>query len=43
VELLPLGYDVDDENGLRRLEADLSHPEIAARAPATLRALHLLF
>jgi rSAM/selenodomain-associated transferase 1 len=43
VQLLPHGYDVDDESGLRRLEADLSHPEIAARAPATLRALRLLF
>ena len=43
VEVLPQGYDVDDDAGLRRLEADLSHPEIAARAPATLRALRLLF
>lgn len=43
VEVLPHGYDVDDDAGLRRLEADLSHPEIAARAPATLRALRLLF
>jgi len=43
VEILPHGYDVDDAAGLRRLEADLSHPEIAARAPATLRALRLLF
>ena len=43
VEVLPHGYDVDDAAGLRRLEADLSHPEIAARAPATLRALRLLF
>ena len=43
VELLPPGYDVDDAAGLRRLEADLSHPEIAARAPATFRALRLLF
>ena len=43
VELLPQGYDVDDAAGLRRLEADLSDPEIAARAPATLRALRLLF
>ena len=43
VELLPEGYDIDDAKGLRRLEADLSHPEIAARAPATLRALRLLF
>jgi rSAM/selenodomain-associated transferase 1 len=43
VEVLPQGYDIDDDKGLRRLEADLSHPEIAARAPATLRALRLLF
>ena len=43
VKVLPHGYDVDDAAGLRRLEADLSHPEIAARAPATLRALRLLF
>ncbi len=43
VELLPHGYDVDDEAGLRRLEADLSHPKIEARAPATFRALRLLF
>jgi len=43
VNVLPEGYDVDDEAGLRRLEADLSHPEIAARAPATQRALRLLF
>ncbi|NIQ85696.1 MAG: DUF2064 domain-containing protein [Acidobacteria bacterium] len=42
VELLPPGYDVDDEAGLRRLEADLSRPAIAARAPATVRALRLL-
>ncbi len=42
VKVLPDGYDVDDDAGLRRLEADLSHPEIAARAPATLRALRLL-
>lgn len=43
VEVLPQGYDVDDASGLRRLEADLSHPEVAARAPATHRALRLLF
>ena len=43
VEVLPQGYDVDDGDGLRRLESDLSRPEIAARAPATLRALRLLF
>ena len=43
VEVLPQGYDVDDGDGLRRLEVDLSRPEIAARAPATSRALRLLF
>jgi rSAM/selenodomain-associated transferase 1 len=43
VELLPPGYDVDDGDGLRRLEAELADPAVAARAPATLRALRLLF
>lgn len=43
VELLPPGYDVDDSDGLRRLEAELADPGIAARAPATQRALRLLF
>ena len=43
VTVLPHGYDVDDDAGLRRLQADLSHPEIAARAPATFRAMRLLF
>jgi rSAM/selenodomain-associated transferase 1 len=43
VKLLPPGYDVDNAAGLRRLEADLSHSEIAARAPATVRAMRLLF
>ena len=43
VTVLPHGYDVDDAAGLRRLEAELSHPEIAARAPATFRAMRLLF
>ena len=42
VELLPPGYDIDDAAGLRRLEADLGDPAIAARAPATFRALRLL-
>jgi len=43
VEIQNPGYDVDDAEGLRRLEADLADPAIAARAPATLRALRLLF
>lgn len=43
VTLLPAGYDVDDADGLRRLEHDLAYPEIAARAPATARSLRLLF
>jgi len=43
VEMYPPGYDVDDADGLRRLEAELADPQIAARAPATFRALRLLF
>jgi len=32
-------YDVDDGKGLGRLRSDLRDPEMAARAPATARAL----
>ena len=41
--LMPDGYDVDDAEGLKRLESDLRDPAMAARAPATAGALALLF
>ena len=39
VELLPEWYDVDDEDGLTRLQTDLAGQEGKARAPATERVL----
>lgn len=39
VEQIAPWYDVDDADGLARLRGDIGRPEIAARAPATARAL----
>ena len=39
VELLPAWYDVDDEEGLKRLQSDLAGPEASARAPETKKVL----
>jgi uncharacterized protein len=42
VHLVPAWYDVDDEEGLRRLREDLRDPATGARAPATTAALRRL-
>jgi uncharacterized protein len=42
VALAPRWFDVDDGEGLDRLEALLRAPEVAARAPATVAALEAL-
>ena len=42
VEHVAPWYDVDDAENLARLRRDISRPEIAARAPATARALQEL-
>ena len=39
VELLPGWYDVDDEQGMARLRADIADPRQAARAPQTAAVL----
>ena len=43
VELLGDWYDIDDEKGLQRLQAELATEAGARRAPATTRVLHEIF
>ena len=43
VELLPGWYDVDDEQGMARLRADIADPQQAARASQTAAVLRRIF
>ena len=43
VELLPGWYDVDDEQGMARLRADIADPRQAARAAQTAAVLRRIF